>query len=67
MSRFEAEGSAAARHALNNLFAKILGAAELALYQSGEPLARSELENIVGLAEEGGSLVAELNFTARKL
>jgi len=51
-------------HALNNVFAKIMYAAELAMDQSSEALIRRELENIVRLAAEGGSLVTELNSTA---
>ena len=53
--------TAVTSHALNNVFAKIMCAAELAMDQSSEPLIRRELENIVRLAAEGGSLVAELN------
>lgn len=46
------------RHQLNNLFGKILGAAELAMDQPcGEQL-RQELETITHLAEEGGVLLA---------
>jgi hypothetical protein len=45
------------RHELNNIFGKILGAAELAMDQPcGEQL-RLELETIARLAEEGGALV----------
>ncbi|HEX4712668.1 hypothetical protein [Phenylobacterium sp.] len=51
-------------HALNNVFAKIMYAAELAMDQSSEAPIRRELENIVRLAGEGGALVAELNSTA---
>jgi len=54
----------ATTHALNNVFAKIMYAAELAMDQPSEALIRRELENIVRLAGEGGSLVAELNSTA---
>ena len=60
------EESAAALHALNNLFSKIIGAAELALHRSGEPLVRAELETIASLAEEGGGLVADLRSTVRE-
>ena len=51
---------AAARHVLNNLFAKIMGAAELASHEPCTPAARAELETIVSLAEEGAVLVANL-------
>jgi hypothetical protein len=66
MSEREEEGAAAALHALNNLFSKIIGAAELAFHRSGEPLVRAELETIAGLAEQGGGLVAELGSTVRE-
>lgn len=64
MTLREAEDVAATRHALNNLLAKIMGAAELALDQSSDPPVRAELETIIGLAEEGGSLIAALRVTA---
>jgi hypothetical protein len=48
------------RHALNNLFGKILGAAELALDATGEPAVRAELDTIIHLAEEGGEMIADL-------
>jgi hypothetical protein len=48
------------RHALNNLLGKILGAAELALDHAHEHQVRTELETIIGLSEEGASVVARL-------
>jgi hypothetical protein len=50
----------ATSHALNNVFAKIMYAAELAMEQPSKELIRRELENIIRLAGEGGALVAEL-------
>jgi signal transduction histidine kinase len=49
------------RHELNNLFTKILGAADLALLHPCAPLVRSELETIVGLVQEGGGMVKRLS------
>jgi hypothetical protein len=46
------------RHELNNLLAKILGSAELALDHSREPAVRTELACIVQLAQEAGRVVA---------
>ena len=48
------------RHALNNLFAKIVGAADLALIAPYGSDVRAELETIIGLAEEGEGLAANL-------
>jgi hypothetical protein len=52
-------------HALNNLFAKILGAAELALDHPSHPRIRYELETILCLAEEGGGLIRQLTAPRR--
>jgi hypothetical protein len=49
------------RHALNNLFTKMMGAADLALSEPGAPQVRSELETIVVLAQEGAALMAHLS------
>lgn len=49
------------RHALNNLFTKIMGAADLALCEPGPPQVRSELETIVALAQEGAALMTHLS------
>nr|MEA2799578.1 hypothetical protein [Phenylobacterium sp.] len=49
------------RHELNNLFTKILGAADLALLHPCGTLVRSELETIVGLVQEGGGMVKRLS------
>lgn len=46
------------RHDLNNIFCKILGAAELALDHPCGPDVRQELETIINLAEEGGAMIA---------
>jgi hypothetical protein len=46
------------RHTLNNLFTKIMGAADLALVAPCSPEVRSELEVIIGLAEEGSLLIS---------
>lgn len=51
-------GAPRVRHDLNNLFGKILGAAELAMDQPCGDELRQELETIVRLAEEGAQLVA---------
>jgi hypothetical protein len=48
-------------HALNNLFSKIMGAADLALVAPSGPEARSELEVIIGLAEEGSKLISSFD------
>lgn len=45
----------ARRHELNNIFCKILGAAELALDLPCTDEVRNELETIMRLAEEGGA------------
>ncbi len=50
-------GGKSGRHDLNNIFCKILGAAELALDQAGAEQVRIELEIIMRLAEEGGAIV----------
>ncbi|MFZ5721847.1 MAG: hypothetical protein ACOY5Y_20515 [Pseudomonadota bacterium] len=47
-----------ARHALNNLLGKMMGAAELALMDVEAPGVRAELELIVRLAKEAALLVA---------
>jgi hypothetical protein len=47
-------------HQVNNLLAKILGAAELALDVAAEDAVRRELELIAGLAEEGSRLIQTL-------
>jgi len=47
-------------HRLNNLMAKIMGAAELGLAADEREAAQSELATIVRLAEEGSMLLAEL-------
>ena len=44
------------RHALNNLFAKIMGCAELALDNASDPLVRAELEAILDLTEAAAAL-----------
>lgn len=44
-------------HELNNLLGKIAGAAELGLLHGPDPRVRAELEVIVRLAEEGGSVI----------
>lgn len=49
------------RHALNNLLAKIMGAADLALAEPCRPQVRSELETIISLAEEGSALITRFN------
>ncbi len=49
---------AGSRHELNNVFCKILGAAELALDHPCAPAVREELQTIMALAEIGGALVA---------
>ena len=50
----------AAVHQVNNLLAKILGAAELALDVAAEQAVRHELELIAILAEEGSRLIQDL-------
>jgi hypothetical protein len=65
MSGLEGENQAAL-HDLNNIFSKLIGAAELALHQSQEPLVRAELETIVSLAEEAGRRVTALRPAARE-
>ena len=60
MSALSEDELTALRHALNNLLGKILGAAELALDHAREPQLRAELETIMGLSEEGASVVARL-------
>lgn len=52
---------AAAVHQVNNLLAKILGAAELALDIAAEQAVRDELELIAVLAEEGSRLIQDLH------
>jgi hypothetical protein len=52
--------SSALGHAFNNLFAKILGAAELALDDSSSWPVRRELETIARLVDEGRGLVDTL-------
>jgi hypothetical protein len=47
------------RHSLNNLFAKIMGAADLALIEPCGPQVRSELETIIALAAEGSELITQ--------
>src|SRR5581483_8929730 len=47
---------ASPRHALNNLFAKIMGSAELALDHAADPVVRAELEAIIDLAEAAAAL-----------
>jgi hypothetical protein len=55
--------SSALGHAFNNLFAKILGAAELALDHPSSRPVRRELETIMRLVDEGSGLVDTLrNF-----
>jgi hypothetical protein len=49
------------RHTLNNLFTKIMGAADLALVTPRGPDIRSELEVIIGLAEEGSKLISSFD------
>jgi hypothetical protein len=57
------ESMAELHHALNNLFTKIMGAADLALHEPCEPAVGKELEVILGLAREGGTLIEQLNPT----
>lgn len=52
----EAYGEPSPRHALNNLFAKIMGSAELALDRTTDPVVRSELEAILDLTEAAAAL-----------
>lgn len=47
-------------HDVNNLLAKILGAAELAMDFTTHPAVRRELDLIANLAEEGARLVNQL-------
>jgi hypothetical protein len=47
---------ASPRHALNNLFAKIMGSAELALDRASDPVVRAELEAILDLTEAAAAL-----------
>jgi signal transduction histidine kinase len=47
-------------HEINNLLAKILGAAELALDFATNPAVRRELDLIASLAEEGARMVHQL-------
>ena len=51
---------APAVHEVNNLLAKILGAAELALDVAEQQAVRHELELIAILAEEGSRLIQDL-------
>ncbi|HEX3364394.1 hypothetical protein [Phenylobacterium sp.] len=60
MNATEASDPMVLRHALNNLFGKILGAAELAQDATLEPAVRAELDTIIHLAEEGGEMIADL-------
>jgi hypothetical protein len=57
MTRQAISQSSALGHAFNNLFAKILGAAELALDHPSSGPVRRELETIVRLVDEGSGLV----------
>ena len=63
MSSRREESLAELHHALNNLFTKIMGAADLALHEPCQPALRSELEIILGLAREGGTLIEQLRPT----
>lgn len=63
MSNDQEENVAELHHALNNLFTKIMGAADLALHQSCEPGVQSELQTIIGLVKEGAALVEHLKTT----
>jgi len=58
------EEDAAILHALNNLFGKILGAAELALDLVDQPDVRHELETVLRLTEEAAALVAAFRTAA---
>jgi hypothetical protein len=60
-----AESGADLHHALNNLFTKIMGAADLALCEPCRPQVKFELETIVDLVKEGCVLVEGLNTTPR--
>jgi len=51
-------------HALNNLFAKILWASELALEEAPDRCPKPELQAIVRLAQTGGELVEDLRSVA---
>ena len=57
------ERDAELHHALNNLFTRIMGAADLALHEPCAPGVRSELESIVGYVREGAALVEKLKPT----
>ncbi|MFI4965348.1 MAG: hypothetical protein ACHP9T_08285 [Caulobacterales bacterium] len=57
-----AQATALAHHTLNNLFGKILGAAELALDQPCGAQVCRELQTIMALAEEGGCIVSEMRL-----
>jgi hypothetical protein len=54
------EAKAELRPALNNLFSKNPGAADLAPHHPCGSLVRSELETLVDPAQEGGGLVRRL-------
>jgi hypothetical protein len=64
MTEDETERLSALSHALNNLLGKVMGAAELALDHDSPPQVRGELNTILGLAEEGAGLAAELRAAA---
>jgi hypothetical protein len=53
-------------HAFNNLFAKILGATELALDDPSSRPVRGELETIARLVDEGRGLVEALRSMGRQ-
>jgi hypothetical protein len=57
-------GSSAA-HDLNNLLAKIMGSAELALDTAMDEAARDELRRILGFAQSGVAMVRRLDATTR--